>query len=43
MTANNYREVILDNLIVGLYVPPMNWCAQYDYSADGAMLVFAFG
>lgn len=35
------REVILDNPSVGLHVPPMTWCAQYDYSADGALLVFA--
>ena len=37
----NRREVILDNPSVGLHVPPMTWCAQYAYSADGALLVFA--
>lgn len=35
------REVILDNPSVGMHVPPMTWCAQYDYSADGALLVLA--
>jgi UDP-2-acetamido-3-amino-2,3-dideoxy-glucuronate N-acetyltransferase len=35
------REVILDNASVGIYVPPMIWGTQYDYSADGALLVFA--
>jgi len=35
------REVLLDNPSIGLYVPPMIWGAQYDYSVDGALLVFA--
>lgn len=32
---------ILDNPSVGIYVPPMIWGTQYDYSLDGALLVFA--
>jgi len=35
------REFILDNPSVGLYVPPMIWGTQYNYSKDGALLVFA--
>jgi len=35
------REVLLDNPSVGLYVPPMIWGDQYNYSSDGALLVFA--
>jgi UDP-2-acetamido-3-amino-2,3-dideoxy-glucuronate N-acetyltransferase len=35
------REVLLDNPSIGLYVPPMIWGTQYDYSVDGALLVFA--
>jgi hypothetical protein len=32
---------ILDNPSIGLYVPPLVWGTQYDYSFDGALLVFA--
>lgn len=38
--GENRREVILDNPSVGLYVPPMIWCAQTYCSPDGALLVF---
>ena len=37
----NSCEVILDNPSVGLYVPPLIWGTQHDYSYDGALLVFA--
>ena len=35
------ESFILDNPSVGIYVPPMIWGTQYDYSVDGALLVFA--
>lgn len=35
------REVLLDNPSIGIHVPPMIWGTQYNYSADGALLVFA--
>ena len=39
--GTNRREVILDNPSIGIYMPPMIWGSQYDYSRDGALLVFA--
>ena len=39
--GENRREVILNNPSVGIYMPPMIWGTQYDYSQDGALLVFA--
>ncbi len=35
------HEFVLDNPSVGLYVRPMIWGTQHDYSSDGALLVFA--
>ncbi len=35
------EEVRLDMPHVGLYVPPMVWAAQYRYSSDAILLVFA--
>lgn len=35
------RELVLDHPSLGLYMPPMTWGTQYDYSQDGALLVFA--
>jgi hypothetical protein len=35
------REIVLDNPSFGIHVPPMIWGTQYNYSADGALLVFA--
>jgi UDP-2-acetamido-3-amino-2,3-dideoxy-glucuronate N-acetyltransferase len=35
------EEVVLDSPDTGLYVPPMIWAAQYKYSADAVLLVFA--
>lgn len=34
-------EVRLDSLDTGLYLPPMIWGIQYQYSADAELLVFA--
>lgn len=36
------REVVnLNRPDVGLYMPPLTWGAQYDYSADAVLLVLA--
>jgi UDP-2-acetamido-3-amino-2,3-dideoxy-glucuronate N-acetyltransferase len=35
------EEIVLDRPSLGLYVPPMIWALQYQYSADGLLLVFA--
>ena len=35
------REVRLDNPSIGIYMPPMTWGTQFDYSADAALLVLA--
>ena len=35
------EEIVLDRPSIGLYVPPMTWAVQYQYSADGLLLVFA--
>lgn len=35
------REVFLDNPSVGIYMPPMIWGTQFDYSADAALMVLA--
>ena len=35
------QEVLLDSPATGLYIPPMVWGTQYDYSADAVLLVFA--
>jgi UDP-2-acetamido-3-amino-2,3-dideoxy-glucuronate N-acetyltransferase len=34
-------EVVLDRPSMGIYVPPMIWGRQWQYSADAALLVFA--
>jgi len=34
-------EVVLDKPSMGIYVPPMIWGRQWQYSADAALLVFA--
>ena len=34
-------EVILDRPEMGVYMPPMTWGAQYKYSSDAVLLVFA--
>jgi UDP-2-acetamido-3-amino-2,3-dideoxy-glucuronate N-acetyltransferase len=35
------EEVLLDGPDLGIYVPPMVWAVQYQYSADALLLVFA--
>jgi acetyltransferase-like isoleucine patch superfamily enzyme len=35
------EEFLLDRPDVGLYLPPMTWGIQYNYSADAVLLVFA--
>ena len=36
------REVVtLDRPSLGLYMPPLTWGAQYDYSPDAVLIVLA--
>jgi UDP-2-acetamido-3-amino-2,3-dideoxy-glucuronate N-acetyltransferase len=35
------REVMLNNLTTGVYMPPLTWGTQYKYSADAVLLVLA--
>ena len=35
------EEIVLDAPNLGLYLPPMVWAVQYQYSADALLLVFA--
>jgi UDP-2-acetamido-3-amino-2,3-dideoxy-glucuronate N-acetyltransferase len=35
------QEFLLDRPDLGLYLPPMTWGIQYNYSADGVLLVLA--
>jgi UDP-2-acetamido-3-amino-2,3-dideoxy-glucuronate N-acetyltransferase len=35
------EEIVLDAPNLGVYLPPMIWAAQYKYSADALLLVFA--
>jgi acetyltransferase-like isoleucine patch superfamily enzyme/dTDP-4-dehydrorhamnose 3,5-epimerase-like enzyme len=35
------EEFVLDTPARGVYLPPLTWGVQYDYSADAALLVFA--
>jgi acetyltransferase-like isoleucine patch superfamily enzyme len=39
--GENRVEVLLDVPSRGLYLPPMTWGVQYQYSADAMLLVFA--
>lgn len=34
-------QVVLDHPSIGVHVPPMVWAAQYRYTADAVLLVFA--
>lgn len=34
-------EVTLDSPTIGLYIPPMVWAAQYNFSPDAVLLVLA--
>ena len=35
------QEFLLDHPATGVYLPPMTWSVQYDYSPDAALLVLA--
>lgn len=35
------KVVTLDRPTLGLYMPPLTWGAQYDYSEDAVLLVLA--
>ncbi|MBC7802806.1 MAG: WxcM-like domain-containing protein [Candidatus Parcubacteria bacterium] len=35
------EEIVLRDPAQGLYVPPLVWAAQYNYSADAVLIVFA--
>jgi len=35
------REIVLDRPDLGLYMPPLTWGTQSDYSSDALLLVFA--
>ena len=35
------EEVLLNRPDVGVYIPPMIWTSQYNYSSDAALLAFA--
>lgn len=39
--GENRQEFLLDSPSQGLYLPPMVWGIQYDYSPDAVLLVFA--
>jgi hypothetical protein len=39
--GRNRQEFLLDHPAMGVYLPPMTWSVQYDYSADAALLVLA--
>ena len=39
--GNNRQKFLLDAPNVGLYLPPMTWGVQYNYSADAKLMVFA--
>lgn len=39
--GQNRQEYKLDQPNIGLYMPPMTWGSQYEFSSDAALLVFA--
>ena len=39
--GRNRQEFLLDQPTIGVYLPPMTWSVQYDYSPDAALLVLA--
>jgi hypothetical protein len=39
--GRNRQEFLLDHPATGVYLPPMTWSVQYDYSPDAALLVLA--
>jgi UDP-2-acetamido-3-amino-2,3-dideoxy-glucuronate N-acetyltransferase len=40
-TGEMRQEFRLDRPDMGLYIPPMTWASQYNYSSDSLLLVFA--
>lgn len=39
--GSNRQEFILDNPSTGIYIPPMVWAVQYQYSPDAVLMVLA--
>lgn len=39
--GKNRAEILLDRPNLGLFIPPMVWATQYNYSPDAMLLVFA--
>lgn len=39
--GDNRQEFVLDSPTIGVHLPPMVWGAQYKYSKDATLLVFA--
>lgn len=39
--GRNRQEFLLDSSSRGVYLPPMIWAIQHDYSVDAVLLVFA--
>lgn len=39
--GRNRQEIVLDSPTLGVHLPPMVWAAQYHYSSDAVLLVFA--
>lgn len=39
--GENKREFILNQSNIGIYIPPLVWAAQYHYSPDAMLFVFA--
>jgi len=35
------QEFLLEEPTTGVYLPPMTWSVQYDYTPDAALLVLA--
>jgi len=39
--GENSKDVLLDDPRLGLYVPPMVWAREHEYSSDAVLLVLA--
>jgi UDP-2-acetamido-3-amino-2,3-dideoxy-glucuronate N-acetyltransferase len=39
--GSNTEDVLMDDPTLGLYVPPMVWAKEHDYSSDAVLLVLA--
>ena len=40
-TGHEKHQLIMDSPLYGLYIPPMVWCIQREFSASATLLVFA--